>query len=113
MPEEIERLDVEMENATMDNGLQRFIWISRAEGISFLLLLGIAMPLKYAFGMPLMVKYVGWAHGVLFMAYVVQLLIVGIKLKWSKRRIFLGGIASLLPLGPFVFERRLKSNEDS
>lgn len=98
-----------MENSTMDNGLQRFIWISRAEGISFLLLLGIAMPLKYAFGMPLMVKYVGWAHGVLFLVYIVQLLIVGIKLKWSKSRIFLGGIASLLPFGPFVFERSLKS----
>ena len=93
----------------MENGLQRFIWISRAEGISFLLLLGIAMPLKYAFDMPLMVKYAGWAHGVLFMAYIVQLLIVGIRLKWGERRILFGGIASLLPFGPFVFERSLKS----
>ena len=109
MPEEIERLNVEMENSTMDNGLQRFIWISRAEGISFLLLLGIAMPLKYAFGMPLMVKYVGWAHRVLFLVYIVQLLVVGIKLQWSKRRILLDGIASLLPFGPFAFERGLKS----
>lgn len=102
-----------MENSTMDKGLQRFIWISRAEGISFLLLLGIAMPLKYAFDMPLMVKYVGWAHGVLFMAYIVQLLIVGIKLKWSELRILFGGVASLLPFGPFVFERSIKRDSET
>jgi|SaaInlV_135m_DNA_3_1039749.scaffolds.fasta_scaffold16921_2 integral membrane protein len=102
-----------MENSTMDKGLKRFIWISRAEGISFLLLLGIAMPLKYAFAMPLAVKYVGWAHGILFIAYIIQLLIVGIKLKWDELRILFGGIAALLPFGPFVFERSLKRNSKS
>lgn len=89
--------------------LNRFLWISRAEGISFLLLLGIAMPLKYGFDMPLMVKYVGWAHGVLFVAYIIQLLVVGIKLKWDELRILYGGVASLLPFGPFIFERRIKT----
>ena len=39
---------------------KRFKWISLAEGLSFLLLLGIAMPLKYGFDMPLAVKYTGW-----------------------------------------------------
>jgi len=52
-----------------------------------------------------MVKYTGWAHGVLFVAYVVQLLYVAYLLKWDVLRIILGFIASLLPFGPFVFER--------
>lgn len=62
--------------------------------------------------MPLMVKYVGWAHGVLFMAYVVQLLYVGFKLKWSEIKIILGFIASLLPFGPFLFELYIKRQSD-
>ena len=40
------------------------------EGISFLVLLGIAMPLKYLAGQPEAVKVVGWAHGALFVLYV-------------------------------------------
>jgi integral membrane protein len=91
--------------------LKTFIWISRGEAISYLLLLGIAMPLKYALEMPLMVKYVGWAHGVLFMAYMAQLLWVSYQLKWDVLRIIYGFIASLLPFGPFVFERSLGKSE--
>lgn len=89
--------------------LKRFIWISRAEGISFLLLVFIAMPLKYFADMPLMVKYVGWAHGLLFMVYMVQLLIVSFLLKWEILRIIYGFIAALLPFGPFVFERSIRN----
>lgn len=85
--------------------LRRFIWISRAEAISFLLLVGIAMPLKYGLDMPLAVKVVGMAHGVLFIAYIVQLLITAYVLKWDALRVILGGVASLFPFGPFVFER--------
>ena len=88
--------------------LNRFISISRAEGISFLLLVFIAMPLKYAAGMPLMVKYVGWAHGLLFMAYIAQMLFVAFLLKWDVLKVIYGFIAALLPFGPFVFERSLK-----
>ena len=88
--------------------LERFLWVSRFEAISFLLLLFIAMPLKYMADMPIAVKYVGWAHGVLFMAYMVQLMIAAIKLKWDVLRVVYGFIASLLPFGPFVFERSLR-----
>ena len=62
------------------------------------------MPMKYMYGNPMPVKYLGWAHGVLFIAYGIQLLIVGIRLKWSEVKIILGGVAALLPFGPFVFE---------
>ena len=57
--------------------------------------------------MPLMVKYVGWAHGGLFMAYMIQLIWVAFQLKWDIMRVIYGSIASLLPFGPFVFERSI------
>ena len=59
----------------MNSPVRLFSTIALVEGISYVLLLGIAMPLKYFLDMPLAVKVVGWAHGVLFMAYVVLLLI--------------------------------------
>ncbi|MEZ4720922.1 MAG: DUF3817 domain-containing protein [Flavobacteriales bacterium] len=92
----------------MDKSLSRFITISRLEAISYLLLLGIAMPLKYAADMPLAVKYVGWAHGVLFMMYMAQMGLVALKHKWDIMKIIYGFIASLLPFGPFVFERTIR-----
>lgn len=78
------------------------------EGISYLLLLFIAMPLKYFFDYPLAVKYVGWAHGVLFIAYVALLLACWAKYKWTFKRVFFFFIASLLPFLPFVVEKQLK-----
>jgi integral membrane protein len=99
-----------MNSETKNNThFNRFIAVSRAEGISFLLLVFIAMPLKYAAGMPLMVKYVGWAHGLLFMAYIAQMLHVAYLLKWDVLKIIYGFIAAFLPFGPFVFERSLKN----
>ncbi|MEX2597086.1 MAG: DUF3817 domain-containing protein [Salibacteraceae bacterium] len=100
-----------MKTSMEKNHLNRFIWISRLEGVSFLLLVFIAMPLKYGAGMPLMVKYVGWAHGVLFMAYMLQLLITAYVLKWEILRVIYGFVASLLPFGPFVFERSLRKSD--
>ncbi len=88
--------------------LQQFAYISLAEGVSFILLLGIAMPLKYLADMPLMVKYVGWAHGVLFMAYVFQLLYLTAILKWKFQRLITYFIAAFLPLAPFFVERQVK-----
>ena len=85
-----------------------FAKISFFEGISFVVLLLIAMPLKYMFNMPLGVKYVGWAHGALFIAYGFQLLYVGITFKWKIIRILLYGICSLLPFAPFWVESEVK-----
>ena len=53
------------------------------EGISFLLLLFIAMPLKYIWDTPIYVKYIGMGHGVLFLAFLAVLLMVCGKQKWS------------------------------
>jgi integral membrane protein len=86
--------------------LNRFRLIAWLEGLSYLLLLFIAMPLKYLADMPLAVKYTGWAHGLLFVLYMIVLLEVAIRYKWSLKQMALGFIASLLPFGPFIFDKK-------
>jgi integral membrane protein len=81
--------------------------VALAEGISFLVLLGIAMPLKYLAGMPGAVKVFGWAHGVLFIVFCVALLRVWITAKWPILRCAAVFVAALLPFGPFVIDRRM------
>lgn len=88
--------------------LNRFRWISLSEGISFLLLLFIAMPLKYFFESPAMVKYLGWLHGLLFMIYVLQLFYLTVIMKWKFRRLFFYFIAAFFPFAPFFVERQLR-----
>lgn len=91
--------------------LKRFRKISILEGLSFLLLLFIAMPLKYVLDMPLAVKYVGWAHGVLFMLYIYVIFPTAKRLDWNFAKTFLGLISAVLPFGPFIFDRNLKKQE--
>lgn len=86
-------------------------WVGFLEGISFLLLLFIAMPMKYMFDNPILVKYVGMGHGVLFIAFLVVLFVVCEKQKWSLKIFILGLIASILPFGPFIFDAKLKKME--
>lgn len=83
------------------------------EGISFLLLLFIAMPMKYLFDNPILVKYVGMGHGVLFMLFLVVLFVVCAKQKWSLQIFLMGLVASILPFAPFVFDRKLKQLEQA
>jgi integral membrane protein len=86
--------------------IQRFRRIAVAEGWSFLVLLFIAMPLKYLAGWPWAVKYVGWAHGVLFIAYWVAAVPLFTTLRWDIERLIGLGAASVLPFGTFVMERK-------
>ena len=91
--------------------VNRFRKIGIAEGISFLVLLFIAMPLKYMAGIPEFVKYVGWAHGILFVAYVGQLMVATYFMKWSIERFILFFALSLIPFGTFYLEKKLKAEE--
>lgn len=79
------------------------------EGTSFLILLFIAMPLKYAAGQPLAVQWVGWAHGILFMAYVFQLAMVFFRHSWPLGRTAAAFAAALIPFGPFIIDRRMRA----
>ena len=81
------------------------------EGLAFLLLLFIAMPMKYMFDNPVLVKYVGMGHGVLFILFLIVLFAVCEKQKWSITIFLMGLAASILPFGPFVFDRKLKRFE--
>ncbi len=78
------------------------------EGISFLLLLGVAMPMKYVWDNPILVKYLGMAHGVLFLLFLALLLIVCHRMKWSLSIFVMGLIAAVLPFAPFLFDKKLK-----
>ncbi len=85
--------------------LNLFRKIGFAEAISFLLLVGIAMPLKYVFGIPEAVRYLGWAHGILFVVYCYMVIQAGQEFRWSFGKLFLAFLAALLPFGPFLFDR--------
>lgn len=78
------------------------------EGISYLILLFIAMPLKYIFNIPEGVKYFGWIHGVLFIVFLVVLILAALKYKWNLKRITIYLIASILPFAPFILDKNLK-----
>lgn len=88
--------------------LQRFRWIAIAEGISFLILLGIAMPLKYFFHFPEAVKIFGWMHGVLFVAYIYMAFQVMTAFEWGLGWLAKAILSGLLPFGTFVLDRQLK-----
>ncbi len=82
------------------------------EGISFLLLLGIAMPLKYLGDIPEAVKVVGWAHGVLFIGFIVLLWLAMQLADWSLKRGAMFFVAALIPFGPFLVDKHLRRYAD-
>ena len=92
----------------MNKTISWFRIVAIAEGISFLILLAIAMPLKYFAGFPLAVTIVGGIHGFLFVAFMV--------LAWEVKNILRKPFAwfvkafgaSVLPFGTFVFDRQFR-----
>lgn len=100
-----------MNNSYWDSTLGRFRLTAILEGISYLVLLGIAMPLKYFAQLPAAVKYTGWIHGVLFVLYITLLLKVWMQYRWSLSKVILAFIASLLPFGTFVLDSKLKKEQ--
>jgi integral membrane protein len=83
------------------------------EGISYLALFGITMPLKYWANIPEPNKFVGYAHGVLFIAFVVLALVVCYQKKWGIKRFIIFGIASLLPFATFYVEQKYLKPADA
>jgi integral membrane protein len=86
------------------------------EGVSYLLLLGIAMPIKYLSGYPDLGKqvvfWVGLGHGVLFIAYATVTFVAWGKGALTAKLVGLAALASLLPFGPFVLDHKLKAHEE-
>lgn len=76
------------------------------EGVSFLVLLGIAMPLKYVAGNPEPVRVVGMLHGVLFVLYVLLLIQSKFEYRWAFGKTAWAFIASLVPFGTFYADKK-------
>src|SRR5678816_3988440 len=87
--------------------LGRLRFIGWWEGVSFLVLLGIAMPLKYLADWPDAVRVVGMAHGILFVLYVLAAIQAAVEHDWPWKRTALVFAASVLPAGPFVVDAKL------
>lgn len=85
--------------------------VGLVEGISFILLLCVAMPLKHFAGMPEAVTVVGWVHGLLFMLYVGVAVYAASVRKLSRTSLLWALGAAVVPLGPFLIDRRLKREE--
>ncbi len=83
--------------------------VALLEGVSFLLLLFVAMPLKYMAGLPIFVRVVGLVHGLLFILFVVALFRAASEHRWPVTRSLVAFVASLLPFGTLVFDRSLRT----
>lgn len=90
------------------NELRQFRWVAFLEGLSFVLLLFVAMPLKYWANLPLAVRVVGSVHGLLFVVFVAALFRAAVERSWPPRRWVLAFFSSLVPFGTFVFDRSLR-----
>ena len=88
--------------------LQRLRLASLAEAVSYLVLLGVAMPLKYLADMPMAVTVVGMVHGILFLVLIWLLSRARFEAGWPTRRLWAIGLASLVPIVPFYLDRRVR-----
>jgi integral membrane protein len=93
------------------NPIQQLRLTGILEGLSYLFLLGIAMPLKYMAHQPLAVQIGGWFHGLFFILFCLALLQAKLKYKWSLLQSGLAFAAAWIPFGTFVLDRKLKQIE--
>jgi integral membrane protein len=97
----------------LNDPIRRLRLIGWLEGSSYLLLLFVAMPLKYLADMPAVVSVVGMAHGILFIFYVLAAMAA-----WGARRLPVRGfalavVAAVLPFGPFAFDRWVLGDDEA
>ena len=91
--------------------LKKFRLINKIEGYSFIILLFIAMPLKYSFGFPIATKVMGMIHGILFMMFIYQLIESMKAVPFNKREALYYFILSLVPFGSFYTDKLCKEKE--
>lgn len=92
----------------LNSSIGRLRVISIVEGISFIVLLLIAMPMKYIWGMPNAVTVVGMVHGVLFLLFCVALVNAVLVARWRLKPPLLIFLASLIPFAPLWVEHWLR-----
>ena len=87
-----------------------FRLISFLEGISYLLLLFIAVPIKYFQGDESYVKILGMPQGIIFMSYIVLAIVIQNQMKWSLKTLGIIGLASVIPFGTFYVDKKYLQN---
>ena len=90
--------------------MKTFKYIALLEGISLLLLLFFAMPMKYIYEIPVYVKVIGMAHGLLFIAYIALAVMLKIEEQWPIKKLVMVCIASIIPFGTFYIEKKYLKN---
>jgi len=85
--------------------LNIFRIVAFLEGLSYILLLFIATPIKYILDNPQFVKLLGMPHGLLFMAYMVLAIMLKIEMKWSSKVFRNILLAAIIPFGTFYIDR--------
>jgi len=93
----------------IQNSVSKFSLINTIEGWSYLVLVFLAMPMKYMLGMPMAVKIAGMAHGILFIIFCLLLVQAWQEAKWSLKESTIFFIASLIPFGTFFTKKKIKS----
>ena len=86
--------------------IQKFRLLSLLEGISFLVILFITMPLKYLFDSPMPNKIIGMGHGGLFLAYVAFAIFLKVEFNWSFKKLAIVLICSVIPFGTFWMDKK-------
>ncbi|WP_300664062.1 DUF3817 domain-containing protein [Fluviicola sp.] len=98
----------------MQSKIGRLRLIGFLEGISLLILLFIAMPLKYAFHFPDLAKVMGTVHGALFLLFIFNTLSVGVEYQWKfKTTTWKVLLACMIPFGTFYIDRKILSRIES
>ncbi len=80
--------------------------VSFLEGVSYLLLLFIATPIKYFGDDPSYVKMLGMPHGILFMLYVILAFMLRPEMKWNNKTFGIVLLASIIPFGTFYVDKK-------
>lgn len=91
---------------TLTSMLPLFRIIALLEGVSYILLLFIATPIKYFMNEPKYVKLLGMPHGLLFIAYIILAVIIGSNLKWNSKTMRTVLLASIIPFGTFYVDKK-------
>ncbi len=85
---------------------QSFKIVASFEGISLLLLLFFAMPMKYIFNDPTYVRFIGMTHGLLFVAYIILAAWIKLMENWDNKKFGIIVVASMVPFGTFYIEKK-------
>lgn len=93
----------------LKNNFDRLRLASILDGVSYVTLLGIAMPLKYLAGFPVAVRVVGMLHGVFFISLCFLLFLALLDKKLTLKWCIIVFVCSLIPFAPFLLDRKLKA----